>query len=77
MFYQTESPTWSYFEIPSKTIQEDDLSFDNNHDLLSVGVFIFQAKHLLKYYLKIWLQSMNTWQGFLCLRGEKAAPDES
>lgn len=51
--------------------------FDKNHDLLSGGVFIFQAKRLIKYYLKMWMQRVNTWQGFLWVCGEKAAPDES
>lgn len=47
LFYPTESLTCAYFEISSKTIQHGDLSFDNNHDLFSVSVFIFQAKHLI------------------------------
>lgn len=48
------------FEIPGKTIQHGDLAFDKNHDLLSACVFILQAKHLIKYYLKMGMQRGNT-----------------
>lgn len=69
LVYRTNFLIYSYFEIPGKTIQHSDLAFDKNHDLLSVRVFILQAKNLLKYYLEMGIQRGNTKQGFLCVRG--------